>query len=815
MRLDRRPRDRPRRRGRDAGRQIRVELLPTFVGCPALELIRAAVADALAAVRPPGRGRVHLRRAVDVRSDHARRPSPPCWRPGSRRRRRIAAERRSSTSSRASRARTAARAGPSSRTSSGRRCAGRSSTAATAASRSRRSSRSDRGRPSDRSSRRRGRGRDDGRRDRPARARGRPRGRPPRRRRGRHRARPRADPRRPRRDVPRGSISIADTTTPGSTGRLARLRDAPTRSTSARRRAGPRHRGRARGPRLQADDLPGARRRRRGADAILATNTSALSVAAIAERDRASRSGSLGLHFFNPAPVMPLVEVVVAPATRSGRRRARDAARRAPGARRRSAAPTRPGSSSIGSTGRSRSRRSGMLEAGAAAIEAIDEAIRAAGFPMGPFELMDLDRHRRQPGRRARASWEAPRGDAPSGSGRRRSRSGSSPPAASDGRPARASTGTRTDGAIGPAGARVTSDAARRRAGSASSSGSAIAERIIARDRQRGAIGRSATGVATAADIDLAMRLGAGHPVGPFERADELGGPASVLAALRRHATDGARFEPAPARLANGPEVRGRIRDSQGQIRAVGRSRYPLPSLVVIVVALVAACSVTPAADSPAAIATAPVHATPSVEPTGRRSHRRGSVDVDRRPSADAERSSDKPSRAPYDPQMEAMLPRSLAASSSLDTAHRWRRSRQVVTCASCSCPDEPGRLAKASDVPIERLALAIGIPPDESGFAAGVMAIRFRGVHDRSLVDVGSRQAVIRPRPSASSEGGERSASARRTSAWATSAAVLRGSPGEYAGRARRCPVHRPGDAPPTADGAVDDVALLVEALP
>ena len=31
-----------------------------------------------------------------------------------------------------------------------------------------------------------------------------------------------------------------------------------------------------------------------------------------------------------------------------------------------------------------------MLEAGEAAVEAIDAAMRAAGFPMGPFELMDL-----------------------------------------------------------------------------------------------------------------------------------------------------------------------------------------------------------------------------------------------------------------------------------------------------------------------------------------------------------------------------------------------------------------------------------------
>jgi 3-hydroxybutyryl-CoA dehydrogenase len=47
-------------------------------------------------------------------------------------------------------------------------------------------------------------------------------------------------------------------------------------------------------------------------EAILATNTSALSVAEIAEAtDRAERV--VGMHFFNPAPVLPLVEIVRTP----------------------------------------------------------------------------------------------------------------------------------------------------------------------------------------------------------------------------------------------------------------------------------------------------------------------------------------------------------------------------------------------------------------------------------------------------------------------------------------------------------------------
>lgn len=45
------------------------------------------------------------------------------------------------------------------------------------------------------------------------------------------------------------------------------------------------------------------------ADCVLATNTSSLSVAAIASACEAS-SRVVGIHFFNPAPVLPLVEVV-------------------------------------------------------------------------------------------------------------------------------------------------------------------------------------------------------------------------------------------------------------------------------------------------------------------------------------------------------------------------------------------------------------------------------------------------------------------------------------------------------------------------
>ena len=47
-------------------------------------------------------------------------------------------------------------------------------------------------------------------------------------------------------------------------------------------------------------------------DAVLATNTSALSVAAIAEATQ-HPARVVGMYFFNPAPVLPLVEIVKAP----------------------------------------------------------------------------------------------------------------------------------------------------------------------------------------------------------------------------------------------------------------------------------------------------------------------------------------------------------------------------------------------------------------------------------------------------------------------------------------------------------------------
>jgi 3-hydroxybutyryl-CoA dehydrogenase len=75
------------------------------------------------------------------------------------------------------------------------------------------------------------------------------------------------------------------------------------------------------------------------ADAVLATNTSALSVTEIASAT-SSPERVVGMHFFNPAPLMPLVEIVRAELTGGSA---------SASASSRSAATTRRGSSSTAS----------------------------------------------------------------------------------------------------------------------------------------------------------------------------------------------------------------------------------------------------------------------------------------------------------------------------------------------------------------------------------------------------------------------------------------------------------------------------------
>ncbi len=123
-------------------------------------------------------------------------------------------------------------------------------------------------------------------------------------------------------------------------------------------------------------------------DTLLATNTSSLSVAELAEFVPNPRR-VIGLHFFNPPARMRLVEIVRAPQTED------DAIDRA------FAIVERFGKSAVLASDTpgfivNRIARPYYLQAlralerGVASVDELDALARAAGFRMGPFELMDL-----------------------------------------------------------------------------------------------------------------------------------------------------------------------------------------------------------------------------------------------------------------------------------------------------------------------------------------------------------------------------------------------------------------------------------------
>jgi 3-hydroxybutyryl-CoA dehydrogenase len=125
------------------------------------------------------------------------------------------------------------------------------------------------------------------------------------------------------------------------------------------------------------------------ADCVLATNTSSLAVTAIAAG--ASNPGRVvGMHFFNPPPVMRLLEVI---AGEQSSERALELARAAGEAMGKTVIHASDGPGFLVN----RCNRPFGLEAlrmlgeRIAEIETIDRICRmAGGFPMGPFELMDL-----------------------------------------------------------------------------------------------------------------------------------------------------------------------------------------------------------------------------------------------------------------------------------------------------------------------------------------------------------------------------------------------------------------------------------------
>jgi 3-hydroxybutyryl-CoA dehydrogenase len=123
-------------------------------------------------------------------------------------------------------------------------------------------------------------------------------------------------------------------------------------------------------------------------DCVLATNTSSLSVTSIAAACTKPER-VIGIHFFNPAPLMPLVEIIKGLATsqevESHTKKIIDSwgkttvlAKDTPGFIVNRIARPYYGESIK------------MYEEGIADFETIDRVMKEYGFKMGPFELMDL-----------------------------------------------------------------------------------------------------------------------------------------------------------------------------------------------------------------------------------------------------------------------------------------------------------------------------------------------------------------------------------------------------------------------------------------
>jgi 3-hydroxybutyryl-CoA dehydrogenase len=124
-------------------------------------------------------------------------------------------------------------------------------------------------------------------------------------------------------------------------------------------------------------------------DCILATNTSSLSITALAA-GLAHPERVVGMHFFNPAPVLPLVEVVSGLATS---RRVAETVHATAAAWGKSPvhATSTPGFIVNRCARPFYGEGLRLLHEGAADVATIDAVLReAGGFRMGPFELMDL-----------------------------------------------------------------------------------------------------------------------------------------------------------------------------------------------------------------------------------------------------------------------------------------------------------------------------------------------------------------------------------------------------------------------------------------
>jgi 3-hydroxybutyryl-CoA dehydrogenase len=127
------------------------------------------------------------------------------------------------------------------------------------------------------------------------------------------------------------------------------------------------------------------------AQAVLATNTSSISVTAIANGMQHPQR-MVGMHFFNPVPLMKLVEVVSGAETSADVAQAIAALAKAWGKTSVLAAST-PGFIVNRIARPFYAEALQLLQEQAGTPAQLDRALRAAGFRMGPCELMDLIGH--------------------------------------------------------------------------------------------------------------------------------------------------------------------------------------------------------------------------------------------------------------------------------------------------------------------------------------------------------------------------------------------------------------------------------------
>lgn len=125
-----------------------------------------------------------------------------------------------------------------------------------------------------------------------------------------------------------------------------------------------------------------------GRESIYASNTSSLSITAIAKATSYPRRVA-GMHFFNPAPAMPLVEIVSGPLTEH---KIKDTLREVAEKMRKTPVLVKDSPGFIVN----RVARHFYLEAmriveeGVAGYETVDVLMESSGFRMGPFALSDL-----------------------------------------------------------------------------------------------------------------------------------------------------------------------------------------------------------------------------------------------------------------------------------------------------------------------------------------------------------------------------------------------------------------------------------------